>query len=289
MHDGYRHIFTAKNGTERQRVGALLSSLEIEWEQGEGNWLEIWCPEGAVGRALDEVFAMRGEYERRPKPRKYLSEKVNLYYVATIIVLLIAFYFLQHSTSIGALLLKEGRASATRISDGEFFRGMTALFLHADIKHLAGNVVFGFIALWALSSLTGAGVAVFMMILGGMTGNLMNGFFYGSAHNAIGFSTAVFAAWGSVGVIQFLPRFRRDRLRRWIPFAGALGMLAMLGTSLKSDVLAHFFGFLAGGLIAFVGGKIMEKQGVPCSFWQWNFFFVTCGAVLISWLIVITD
>ena len=287
MRDGYQHIFTAKNGTERQRVGALLSSQQIEWEEGENNWLEIWCPKDVEMTALTEVLTLRGEYDARPHHKKMVHQKVSALQISVILLLLIALYLLQHFTPDGAFIVKSGRASATRISDGEVFRGMTALFLHVDIKHLVGNLFFGAIALWSLSTMTGTGVAVLLMLIGGMTGNLFNGLFYGSAHNAIGFSTAVFAAWGSVGAIQFSPHFRQQKMRRWIPFAGTLGMLAMLGSSIKSDVLAHFFGFVAGALLAVVAGKVIEKQGVPRPFWQWFFFLVTLSLILLSWLVVI--
>ena len=160
-------------------------------------------------------------------------------------------------------LIKAGRSSASAITEGEFFRAVTALTLHGDYKHLFSNIFFGGIVLWALSTMTGTGSALLFALFTGFAGNVMNAFFYGSAHNSIGASTSVFGVIGVLAGLQFFDSFREKKLGRWIPFGAALGLLAMLGSSEKSDVLAHLFGFVAGLPAGTIFGAAFSKRSLP--------------------------
>ena len=160
-------------------------------------------------------------------------------------------------------LIKAGRSSAAAITEGEFFRAVTALTLHGDYKHLFSNIFFGGIVLWALSTMTGTGFALLFALFTGFAGNVMNAFFYGSAHNSIGASTSVFGVIGVLAGLQFFDSFREKKLGRWIPFGAALGLLAMLGSSEKSDVLAHLFGFAAGLPAGTIFGALFSKRSIP--------------------------
>ena len=165
-------------------------------------------------------------------------------------------------------LIKAGRSSAAAITEGEFFRAVTALTLHGDYKHLFSNIFFGGIVLWALSTMTGTGSALLFALFTGFAGNIMNAFFYGSAHNSIGASTSVFGVIGVLAGLQFFDSFREKKLGRWIPFGAALGLLAMLGSSEKSDVLAHLFGFVAGVPAGTVFGAAFSKRPIPGKIFQ---------------------
>ena len=160
-------------------------------------------------------------------------------------------------------LIKAGRSSAAAITEGEFFRAVTALTLHGDYKHLFSNIFFGGIVLWALSTMTGTGFALLFALFTGFAGNVMNAFFYGSAHNSIGASTSVFGVIGVLAGLQFFDSFREKKLGRWIPFGAAMGLLAMLGSSEKSDVLAHLFGFVAGLPAGTIFGALFSKRNIP--------------------------
>jgi len=143
-------------------------------------------------------------------------------------------------------------ASAVNILDGEYFRSVTALMLHRDLAHLAGNMaglmVFGI----AAGVLAGWGCGWLMILISGMAGNLINAFMYESAHVSIGASTAVFGAIGilagyqGVRVKQTTRRFKTA----WLPLAGGLALLGMLGSGdVSVDIMAHLFGFFCGILL----------------------------------------
>ena len=189
-------------------------------------------------------------------------QKVDWIQLVMTLVLLAAFHVFIYEFD-HLELIKAGRSSAIAITEGEFFRAVTALTLHGDYKHLFSNIFFGGIVLWALSTMTGTGSALLFALFTGFAGNVMNAFFYGSAHNSIGASTSVFGVIGVLAGLQFFDSFREKKLGRWIPFGAALGLLAMLGSSEKSDVLAHLFGFVAGVPAGVVFGALFSKRNIP--------------------------
>lgn len=156
-------------------------------------------------------------------------------------------------------LLDQGRLSADAVRSGEVYRTFTALFLHTDLAHLTGNLVFGAVFLHLVARHIGTLRAWAGVLAAGSLGNLVNALtHFGTEHYSIGASTAVF---GSVGLLVALPlgfAFKRPG-PRLIRFWGApliIGMvfLAWFGTGdLRTDTTAHLFGFLAGlpvGLLA---------------------------------------
>ncbi len=83
-----------------------------------------------------------------------------------------------------------------------------------------------------------------MILIAAMAGNGLNALVYQSGHHSIGASTAVFSALGIASMMQAAVKWRQPEKRKWawLPPASALALLAFLGASLKTDILAHFFG-----------------------------------------------
>ena len=144
--------------------------------------------------------------------------------------------------------LRAGRASSWRILDGELWRAVTALTLHADAVHVAGNALASAVFVSAVGRIYGAGVGLLAVVAGGVLGNLMNALYRGGVHLSIGASTSVFAAVGILAGAQMLRRRRmaQDWRRSWLPLGAAVAILAMLGVGVESDVAAHVFGIVAG-------------------------------------------
>lgn len=187
-----------------------------------------------------------GERERKVKRRwpSYFPE--SLPGLAFVLGALAIFHSFTYAPPGREFWLDAGHASASRILDGQWWLTITALTLHGDLEHIASNLFFGGIVVWALRRVIGPGRSWVLVLLAGALGNYMNAVFYGSAHNSIGASTAVFGAIGALSAVQAAERFRMPRTRIWIPFAAGLALLASLGTSEKTDFMAHFFGFIAG-------------------------------------------
>lgn len=169
------------------------------------------------------------------------------------------------------MFILQAGASAEHILNGEYWRTVTALTLHGDVKHLAGNMlaiaVFGTL----LCQRIGHGAAWLLIVLAGAGGNLLNAWLHQSHHLSIGASTAVFGAVGLLGGIR-LPsgmreaahggaQARRSLARAWLlPLGAALGLLAVLGSDAQTDLGAHLFGCLSG---LFLGGLYASRFPRP--------------------------
>jgi membrane associated rhomboid family serine protease len=147
-----------------------------------------------------------------------------------------------------------GAVQAGRVVEGEWWRTITGLGLHADASHLASNLTFGVIIALLATQLLGSGVGWLAMLLAGALGNGLNALLQPPDHTAVGASTALFGAlgilsghgWGA----QSMPW--RGGLRRWAPVAAGVMLLVLLGTGgERTDVGAHFAGFAVGWLLGF--------------------------------------
>jgi membrane associated rhomboid family serine protease len=143
-----------------------------------------------------------------------------------------------------------GSAQAERILAGEWWRAVTALTLHADAAHAAGNAVLGGLLLAILSRKIGAGVASWMTLLAGAAGTLLTAALMRHSFTSVGASTAVFGALGAVAALQ--ARDPEQRRRAWAPLGAGVALLAVLGTGKRADFAGHFCGFLAGVVLGFI-------------------------------------
>ena len=180
-------------------------------------------------------------------------------------------------------IVREYGASAYDILHGEFYRTVTALMLHSGYPHLAGNMAGIAIFGTAVCSITGAGVGWLMILLTGILGNLANAVLYRYGHISIGASTAVFGAIGILAAYQLSKKIKivGQRMKAWLPFAGGLALLGLLGSSKHSDLTAHLFGYIAGiclGLLyaLYLCYFLEKKHQIYC-------MGVTIGTVVLSW------
>ncbi len=178
----------------------------------------------------------------RPVPTSFLGPAVYA-------LVLGAMHALAHATAHGSRLLQRGRVDSERIQDGELWRTFTALTLHADLPHLAGNLFLGAALGHLCAQVVGGGVAWLGILGAGALGNLVNVWLHAGPHRSLGASTAVFGALGLLASLQW--RAWGTRRGGWVlrlaPFLAAGALLGFLGTGgEKTDVGAHVTGLLAG-------------------------------------------
>ncbi len=139
---------------------------------------------------------------------------------------------------------------------GEWWRLCTALTLHADDMHLVGNMVIGGFMVHLLCNHVGYGIAWVLLFLSGISGNFLNIWLRSSVHHSVGFSTAVFSAIGIFCGIQFYTNRVFGLKQLLLPLGAGAALLALLGSQgEKTDIGAHFFGFLCGMLVGFLFEK----------------------------------
>ncbi len=164
----------------------------------------------------------------------------------------------------GSPWFERGAAAAGLLLEREPWRAVTALTLHVDGLHVAGNAVAIVALLPALVQRLGAGLALALVLLAGVAGNVLAALVHAPEHVAVGASTAGFGAIGLLAVLRLFPAAAPEgRPRRpWTVLVTAVLLLAMLGAGrASSDVLAHGFGLLGGAVLGLAGAPIRRPPG----------------------------
>jgi len=251
---------------ERTRAGATLAAYRLERRERQERVERARRNEGAIVR------------------------EATLYEIACAYALaltLLAFHLGLEQSGRREALVQMGRSQAVLVLDGEPWRLVTALTLHADLPHVVGNTLFGGLFLAALAGRLGVGLALLCFVVSGTLGNLANALYYGSGHSSIGASTGVF---GLVGVLAGLAAWQRHQRSipgrgAWVAFAAGLGIVAILGSGGPGiDFTAHLFGLAAGGLTGLGLAVPLAPRARPGLALQALAFAAALSAIGLAWL-----
>jgi rhomboid protease GluP len=181
-----------------------------------------------------------------------------------------------------------GALHAQAISQGEIWRAVTALTLHADIAHIAANSLFGAVFGLFVGRYLGSGFGWLLVLLCGIAANLLNGLIQPDAFRAIGASTATFAALGLVPAFGWRRGFFRGQgaKRGFAPIFAAIAILAFTGFGgERIDVLGHLFGFIAGIVAGLLVANVKVQTRTVAD--QIRAGGLAIGIVAIAWLAAI--
>lgn len=155
-----------------------------------------------------------------------------------------------------------GAADAFRMTmGGQWYRALTALTLHGDSVHVLGNILFGSIFLVPVCRRVGLGTGIFLTILAGFTGNILNALLQAEHHVSLGFSTSVF---GAVGLLCGLYGAGTHRARLWVVIGAGAALLALLGSEgTRTDIMAHLLGALCGFILGIVAALPLRHGKQP--------------------------
>jgi membrane associated rhomboid family serine protease len=247
--------------------------------------LDFWVvlvPQPGAERAREEL--VRYERENRGWPPREAPVRTNsdgVFLAMLYSALLVVGFLAAHRELFGVDWDARGSARAARISAGELWLSVTALTLHVDLVHLAGNLVFGVLFGLLLSWSIGSGLTALCFVATGALGNIVNAFLQPATHVSVGASTAVFGVLGAQAAYEFMRRGDgRPPWRRRIPLIAGIVLLGLLGLGgashdpsdiaeesrkldqilQKTDVIAHFTGFGAGLLF---GGLLGWRRKLP--------------------------
>jgi membrane associated rhomboid family serine protease len=240
----------------------VLKAMDIEHHVTERpDGCHVLVPAAAAALALEQLSLYRGENPRRlasqwtpAEPGRGLPGALGFALALSLA------YLIQSGYVQGIDWTSTGELIAGRIRDGEWWRAVTALTLHGDAGHVAGNIVFGAFFGYLAGQYLGSGVAWLAIVWSAAAGNVANAYLQNASHRSIGASTAVFAALGIVAAIVWglSRRYPLGWARRWAPVVGAIALLAYIGTGdEQTDVVAHLTGFLAGA----AAGMVLQTIG----------------------------
>jgi len=212
-------------------------------EDGTG-WGLLLAPED-YAKALQTLRQYRRENRTWPWQQKvfrpgFLFDWGSLAWAA----LACLFYWLSTRTNLQAVGLMDGAA----VARGQWWRLFTAMWLHADLAHLAGNVTLGVVLLGLAMGRFGTGPGLLAAYLGGAAGNLLASLLSLQSHRSLGASGMVMGCLGLLAVQSFSLGRQSPHAVKFIlsGICGGVMLFVLLALTPGTDVVAHLGGFAAG-------------------------------------------
>ena len=182
-----------------------------------------------------------------------MSNSIKFKPTYILIALNIAFYvytsvaggdFLNTSDS---MILRYGQVNGFVIYNGWYYQLFTSMFVHANIAHIAGNMLFLLIFGLRGEEMFSLPEFLFVYFLGGLAGNLLSLWLLPLYVPSVGASGAIFALFGAVAVYS-----RRSISQSIIGALIYAFFLFFISSGPGVNIFAHFGGLVAGLLIGYV-------------------------------------
>ena len=245
-----------------------IGHLREPGPDGEGLWVDA----GDQARAAAEIGRyLRENHERAAAPVNFPRYRHGAWGVAAYAAVLIAVTGAALYRLFDRNWVNRGVLEIALLRDGEWWRALTALTLHADLGHLLANLAFGILFAYPASQFVGVGVAWLAIVLGAGAANVVDMALHPPEHSILGASTAVFTALGLTSAFTWRRRATGSLtwMQRLAPLVAGIALLAFTVTGgERTDVLAHLLGFVAGVGLGFVLAHVRlpaPGQAVP----QW--------------------
>ena len=255
-----------RNRRQTMDWGLVLASqgieavIENDIAGGRGWALVVAAADEAAAVRSIRLYRLENRYWHWRQPlawRGVIMDWKILFWV----MLVVSVFYLCNSSRPDMVVA--GRMDNGAVRAGEWWRLFTAMWLHADMAHLALNVTLGTVLLGLTMGRYGAGVGLLGAFLAGAGGNLCGLWLYPVSHLGVGSSGMVLGGLGMLAAQTFTVNrgnpVARARMYKGI-FAGAL-LFVWFGLSPDKnvDVVAHVGGFgsgiLLGAILAWTEGR----------------------------------
>lgn len=161
------------------------------------------------------------------------------------------------------------------IEMGELWRVITAITLHGDLGHLAGNLLGIGLFTYLSARYLGNGFAWALIIAVSAASNLTNAIVHtGEPYFSLGASTAVFAALGLLTGFPLGTYLRSKeplQTRDWlVPLSGGCLLFAWMGGGdFPTDVAAHFWSFVYGSVVSAIVAALLLHAKISAAGQMW--------------------
>ena len=145
------------------------------------------------------------------------------------------------------ILLEYGQVNDLVFNSGLYYQLFTSLFIHADLAHIMGNMLF--LLIFGLRGEEMFSLPEYFSIyfLGGLTGNLLSLFLLPSTTISVGASGAIFAMFGAA-IIYARRSFRQSIISALI----YAFFLLFLSSGIGVNNFAHLGGLITGLVIGYI-------------------------------------
>jgi len=218
----------------------------------------------------DMLLSRRLDFERRMRR----VPPVTLAIIGVLVVIFVA------EASRGALASRAGIVAAgalvrERVAAGEYWRLLSATFLHGGGDHLVGNAIALYILGMICEHALGRGQFVLLYVASALAGSLVS--LLTSPGPSVGASGAIFGLQGAAVVLFRTHRDRlllRDRRIGWVLLVWAIYTIVGGLMTPTIDNGAHIGGALGGALVARrlqpeVLGPPSPEQAASVRRWLW--------------------
>jgi membrane associated rhomboid family serine protease len=232
----------------------------------------LWVDAADRSRAELALETWARENESLPEPPREPEPALETWAGYWLALALLAVYAWSGEWTDGSDVFARGANDARALLAGEWWRPITALFLHANVSHALGNAFSCAVFATLLMRRWGAGMGGALLFASGALGNALAALWQRAHYHSVGASTALF---GAIGVLAATEVVRRRRLRirwgqSWLPFAGGIGLVAMLGTGRGSDLGAHVFGLASGAALGWLAARALPQPPRPVAQAAWG-------------------
>lgn len=153
------------------------------------------------------------------------------------------------ATNPETLLLMGGNAGRLVVQEGEYWRLMTAIFLHAGLLHIALNSYVLFILGQFIEGILGTVRFVFLFLLSGVGGSLAS-IYVGGAQLSVGASGAIWGLFGAGLALsllpnEFIPEHAREQIRKMML------MNLLINVFVSFLPMVDMWGHFGGGIFGF--------------------------------------
>ncbi|MDY0221976.1 MAG: rhomboid family intramembrane serine protease [Desulfobacterium sp.] len=256
---------------ESARIFALVllsQGFEVVVERQE-NRFELKIDDDRRDEALELLHLFYGENLRTGRSANEVKAVQKVWGPVWVVLLLGAVHWSADFYGVKSSVVHGFGSSALYILQGEIYRTVTALFLHADLGHLLGNAVGMIVFGVPVCTLVGTLPGLLMILSAGAAGNFVTALCYRTAHLSIGASTSVMGAAGILTAVQTAKRIRAGQgfhPKIFFPLGAGIALVGMLSGGENTDVLAHLTGFGAGLVLGalsafFTWGKGLTRKG----------------------------
>lgn len=241
-------------------------------------------PEAPLRITPDMLLSRRVDFERR-------MSRVPPVTLATLALLTVIFVA---EVRMGALetrdsIIAMGALARERVAAGEYWRLLTAPWLHGGTEHLVGNGIALYILGMVCEAAFGPVQFVVLYVLSGLAGSIVSVLV--SAGPSVGASGAIFGLQGAAIVLLRRERERllvRDRRVGFVLLIWAIYTIAGGLTDPFLDNGAHIGGALGGALIAsrlhpIVLSPMASERAVVTRRWLWVVVALLAYAV-VGWI-----
>lgn len=195
-----------------------------------------------------------GEVQSHIYEKTKLSEKSNtitltLLLVTTNIIIYFFLQFFNYGIYFQETLLNGAINRYAVLNGGEYYRLISAIFLHVNYMHLAGNMLGLYIYGSRVEKILGKSAFLIVYFFSGIVGSIASCIV---TENSVGASGAIFGLLGSVAAISFKTRKTIHGLSPYV--IAILSISAILSGFMLESInnYAHFGGFAAGFFISFL-------------------------------------